>query len=86
MTIEVILFALSPIFMMFISYEFIQHRRYYDIKDSLANTALALLHQGAEAIALLLLMPFFYWLYAYRVFDIELSAISVLDAYDITRL
>ena len=72
--------------MMFISYEFIQHRRYYDIKDSLANTALALLHQGAEAIALLLLMPFFYWLYAYRVFDIELSAISVLDAYDITRL
>ena len=86
MTIEVILLALSPIFMMFISYEFIQHRRYYDIKDSLANTALALLHQGAEAIALLLLMPFFNWLYAYRVFDIELSAISVLDAYDITRL
>ena len=81
MTIEIILLALSPVFMVFISYEFIKHRRYYDIKDSLANTALALMHQGSEAIALLLLMPFFYWLYGYRLFDIELSAISILVAF-----
>jgi hypothetical protein len=81
MTIEIILLALSPVFIIFISYEFIKHRHYYDIKDSLANTALALLHQGADAIALLLLMPFFYWLYEYRLFDIELSVISVFVAF-----
>ena len=72
MSIEIILLALSPVFMLFISYEFIKHRRYYDIKDSLANTALALMHQGSEAIALLLLMPFFYWLYEYRLFWLPL--------------
>ena len=62
MSIEIILLALSPIFVAFILYEFIKHRKHYDIKDSLANTVLALLHQGSDAIALLLLMPFFYWL------------------------
>ncbi|AGH44200.1 sterol desaturase [Paraglaciecola psychrophila 170] len=50
MTVEIILLALSPVFIIFISYEFIKHRHYYDIKDSLANTALALMHQGADAI------------------------------------
>jgi len=81
MTIEIILLALSPLFILFISYEFIKHRRFYDIKDSLANTALALMHQGADAIALLVLMPFFYWLYDYRLFDIELSIISIFGAF-----
>jgi sterol desaturase/sphingolipid hydroxylase (fatty acid hydroxylase superfamily) len=81
MTIEIILLALSLIFIIFISYEFIKHRGYYDIKDSLANTALALLHQGADAIALVLLMPFFYWLYEYRLFDIELSVITIFVAF-----
>jgi hypothetical protein len=59
MTIEIILLALSPIFIIFVSFEFIKYRRYYDIKDSLANTVLALMHQGADAVALLVLMPFF---------------------------
>ena len=45
MSIEIILLALSPVFIIFVSYEFIKYRRYYDIKDSLANTALALMHQ-----------------------------------------
>ena len=81
MTIEIILIVLSPIFFMFISYEFVKHRHYYDIKDSLANTALALMHQGAEAIALLVLMPFFYWLYEYRLFDIDISVISIFFAF-----
>jgi sterol desaturase/sphingolipid hydroxylase (fatty acid hydroxylase superfamily) len=81
MTIEIILLALSPLFFIFIVYEFIKHRRYYDIKDSLANTALALMHQGADAIALLVLMPFFYWLHQYRLFDIELSVITIFGAF-----
>ena len=81
MSIEIILIALSPIFITFITYEFIKYRRHYDVKDSLANTALALMHQGADAIALLVLMPLFYWLYEFRVFDIELSLMSILVAF-----
>jgi sterol desaturase/sphingolipid hydroxylase (fatty acid hydroxylase superfamily) len=81
MSIEVILLALSPIFIIFVTFEFIKYRRFYDIKDSLANTALALMHQFADAIALFLLMPFFNWLYDYRLFDIELTFISVLAAF-----
>ena len=63
MSIEIILLALSPVFLAFIIYEFVNHRKLYDIKDSLANTALALLHQASDAISLLLLMPFFYWVH-----------------------
>jgi sterol desaturase/sphingolipid hydroxylase (fatty acid hydroxylase superfamily) len=81
MSIEMILLALSPIFIIFVAYEFIKYRRYYDIKDSLANTALALMHQAADAIALLILMPFFYWIYDFRVFDIELTVVSVFAAF-----
>ena len=81
MSIEIILLALSPIFILFVSYEFIKYRRLYDIKDSLANTALALMHQASDAIALLVLMPFFYWLYDFRLFDVELSIITVFGAF-----
>ena len=81
MSIEIILLALSPIFLAFVCYEFIKFRRNYNIKDSLANAVLALMHQGADAIALLILMPFFYWLYEYRLFDIELSVVNVLFAF-----
>lgn len=81
MSIEIILLALSPVFIIFVSYEFIKYRRYYDIKDSLANTALALMHQGCDAIALIVLMPFFYWLHQYRLFDIELSVLTIFGAF-----
>jgi sterol desaturase/sphingolipid hydroxylase (fatty acid hydroxylase superfamily) len=81
MTIEMILLALSPVFLVFVSVEFIKYRRFYDIKDSMANTALALLHQAADALSLILLMPLFNWLYEYRVFDIELSVLSVFFAF-----
>ena len=81
MSIEIILLALSPIFVAFIIYEFVKHRNRYDIKDSLTNTALALMHQGSDAIALLLLMPFFYWLHQFAVFDITLSFTTVFIAF-----
>ena len=81
MSIEIILLALSPIFVAFIIYEFVKHRNRYDIKDSLTNTALALMHQGSDAIALLLLMPFFYWLHQFAVFDITLSLTTVFIAF-----
>ena len=81
MNVEVVLLALSPIFLLFIGVEFIKYRKHYDIKDSLANTALALMHQGSDAVALLLLMPFFDWLYQYRLFDVSLSVPTVLIAF-----
>lgn len=81
MNSEIILLALSPLFLIFVCCEFIKFKRYYDIKDSLANTVLALLHQGADAIALLLLMPLFNWLYDYRLFDIEVSVLSIAFAF-----
>lgn len=81
MSIEIILLALSPIFLLFVAIEFIKFRRYYDIKDSFTNALLALLHQGADAIALIVLMPFFYWLYQFRLFDIELTVLTVLGAF-----
>ena len=87
MSVELILLALSPVFLLFIAIEFIKARRrhdtkdYYDIKDSVANTALALMHQASDAIALLLLMPLFSWLYQYRLWDIELGFASVFFAF-----
>ena len=81
MTAEIILLALSPLFLIFIVFEFLRYKKLYDIKDSLANGALGLLHQGADAIALLLLMPFFYWLYQFRLFDIALTPLTIFIAF-----
>jgi len=81
MDVEIILIAISPIFLICIAYEFLKYRQHYVIKDSLANTVLALMHQGADAIALFFLMPFFYWLYEFRLFDIELGVLSLFCAF-----
>ena len=51
MNIELILLALSPVFLLFVAVEFARRRRLYDVKDSLTNGVLALMHQGADAIA-----------------------------------
>lgn len=81
MSVELILLALSPIFWLCIGYEFIKHRKRYDINDSLANTALAIMHQGADALSLILLMPLFYWLFEYRLFDIEFNLVTVIGVF-----
>jgi sterol desaturase/sphingolipid hydroxylase (fatty acid hydroxylase superfamily) len=81
MSAEIILLALSPIFFIFIGYEFIKHRAKYDVKDSLVNACLALMHQASDAIALLLLMPFFNWLFQFRLFEIELNVVVVIGAF-----
>lgn len=81
MPIELILLALSPIFLVFVILEYRKYRRYYEIKDSIANAVLALLHQLTDAIALFLLMPFFYWLYQYRIFDITISIQTLFIAF-----
>lgn len=81
MDVEIILIAISPIFLVCIAYEFLKYRQHYIIKDSMANTALALMHQGADAIALFFLMPFFYWLFEFRLFEIELDVLSLFFAF-----
>ncbi|OUS32700.1 sterol desaturase [Thalassotalea sp. 42_200_T64] len=81
MNSDVVLLALSPLFLAFVCYEFFAHGDFYDIKDSLANGVLALMHQGADAIALLLLMPFFYWLHQYRLFEISITPSSLFIAF-----
>ena len=77
MNADYILLALSPIFIMFIVWEFITHRRKYQLKDSLCNFALAGLHQFSELIALFLLMPFFWYIYDLRLFTFEHSSFAI---------
>lgn len=81
MDVTLILMALSPIFLLFIGYEFFKYRQHYDLKDSGANTVLALLHQGTDAIALAILMPWFYMLHEVRLLDIEFSAMTLFAAF-----
>lgn len=81
MAVELILIALTPVFIVFVIYEYIKHKDWYVIKDSVANTVLALLHQVSDGIALLLLMPFFYVLYDYRLFDISLNVYTIAFAF-----
>jgi sterol desaturase/sphingolipid hydroxylase (fatty acid hydroxylase superfamily) len=81
MSIEIILLALSPIFVIFIVVEFCKHRQFYEVKDSITNTVLALLHQGSDAIALLLLMPVFYSLHDFALFNIPLNVLTIFIAF-----
>ncbi|GAB2915707.1 sterol desaturase family protein [Rheinheimera gaetbuli] len=83
--VELILLALSPVFIGFIAFEW--YRSYksasglYRWRDTLANAVLALLHQGSDMLALLLLMPFFFWLHQFRLFDLELTVPAIALAF-----
>lgn len=83
--VELILLALSPVFIGFIAFEW--YRAYqsgsglYRWQDTLANAVLALLHQGSDMLALLLLMPFFLWLHQFSLFDTELTLVTVALAF-----
>jgi len=81
MPVELILLGLSPIFLLFVVLEYRSNRARYDMRDSLANATLALMHQASDALALLLLMPVFYWLHSYRLFDITLNAGTIFAAF-----
>jgi len=81
MAVELILLALSPIFLLFIGLEILKYKHFYDLKDSVANIVLALTHQATDALALLLLMPVFYWLHQYAFFEISFSFINLVIAF-----
>ena len=83
--VELILLLLSPVFLVCVilewRYAVLRQQNWYQWRDTLANAMLALLHQGSDMLALLLLMPFFYWLHQYSVFNIELNALNLIIAF-----
>ncbi|SNY55830.1 Sterol desaturase/sphingolipid hydroxylase, fatty acid hydroxylase superfamily [Arsukibacterium tuosuense] len=83
--VELILLLLSPVFLLCVMLEWrfavLRQQNWYQWRDTLANAVLALLHQGSDMLALLLLMPFFYWLHQYSLFTIELTALNLLLAF-----
>ncbi|WP_434361463.1 sterol desaturase family protein [Parasalinivibrio latis] len=76
---------LSPLFLAFMIWEYrklrSECREDYSIREILCNFSLAGLHQGADLLATLLLMPFFIWLYQFRLFNIEPGIISFFFAF-----
>jgi len=80
-----ILLAISPLFFISMLWEYKRLRREgnpdYNWKELACNLTLAGLHQSADLIATLLLMPFFLWLYQYRLFDIEMSLTTIALAF-----
>ncbi|WP_461537083.1 sterol desaturase family protein [Spongorhabdus nitratireducens] len=81
MPIELIQLAFAPVFFLGIALEYFHQRKRYAIRDSLNNAFLAASYQGVEALSLLLLMPLFYWLYQFRLFDIALNWQTLLGAF-----
>lgn len=79
--VEVILILLSPLFFLFIGYEWYQSARrqsgIYQWRDSLANFATAAMHQAGDALSLLLLLPLFYWLHQFAMFDLSFNALNL---------
>ena len=79
--VEVILILLSPVFFLFIGFEWYQSVRrklaIYQWRDSLANMVLAAMHQAGDALSLLLLLPLFYWLHQYAWLDLPFTALNL---------
>ena len=69
-----ILLAMAPVFLALIALEarYWQHRRpgMYSWKDTLSNAALALMHQGADAVAWALVIGLYYVIYRHRLFEL----------------
>lgn len=83
--VEVILLLLSPLFLLFIGFEWYrtaqQQLDVYRWQDSLANAVTALMHQGGDALSLLLLLPFFYWLAQFALWPLEFSTLNLLGLF-----
>jgi len=69
-----ILLAMAPVFLGLIALEawYWRKRRpeMYSWTDTLSNAGLALMHQAADAVAWLLVIGAFYWVYQYRLFEL----------------
>ncbi|WP_293759657.1 sterol desaturase family protein [uncultured Aquitalea sp.] len=82
--IDLLLLALAPVFLLCIAAELGYWRRHgrpeiYDWRDSLCNAGLALLHQGADKLAWLLVLPLYGWIWReHRLFAFSDSWLSFL--------
>jgi len=72
-----ILLGMAPLFLTLIVAEaWYWHRRdpgKYKLADTVANAALALMHQGADALAWALVIGVYYFVYQHRIFDLPAS-------------
>ncbi len=76
-----ILLALAPVFVVCVLWEawyWRGKRDIYSIRDTLSNAALALMHQGADALAWLAVIGVYYWVYQYRWFDVPSSVWGIV--------
>ncbi|MDO6694943.1 sterol desaturase family protein [Aliiglaciecola sp. 3_MG-2023] len=79
---EFILLLLSPVFLIAIGVELRKRKQSYSFKEFSLNLGLALSHQVADILAMLALMPLFYWLHKnFAIFTIELSLGWVILAF-----
>lgn len=80
--VELILILLSPIFFLFIAFEWYQSERnrqsVYHWRDSLANLGLAAMHQAGDALSLLLLLPFFFWLSQFALYSLPFNLTNLV--------
>lgn len=79
---QLILIYLAPVFLVFIAWEWRKLRQQakawptsaqYDLKDTLSNSVLALLHEIGEAVAALVVLGIYYHLFDFRLFNIPNS-------------
>ncbi|TIC86058.1 sterol desaturase family protein [Crenobacter intestini] len=83
--IELLLLALTPLFLLCVALEILYWRRHgragiydgragiYDWRDSLCSAALGLMHQGADKLAWLLVLPVYAWVWQHRLFDFQIG-------------
>lgn len=78
---EWLLLALAPVFLAFVAWEAWYWRRRapdnYSLRDTASNAALALLHQGADALAWLLVIGLFAWVHQFRLFELPATWWSI---------
>ena len=80
--VELILILISPVFFLFIAFEWYQSERrqtgWYQWRDSLANVVLAAMHQFGDALSLLLLLPILNWLSQFALWQLPFSLSNLL--------
>lgn len=77
---EWILLALAPVFLLFVAVEawyWKGRRAVYSWRDTLSNASLALMHQGADAVAGLVVIAVYAWVHQFRLFDLPASGWTI---------
>jgi len=75
-----ILLALAPVSLLFVAAEawyWRRRRAVYSLRDTVSNACLALMHQGADALAGLLVLVVYSWVHQYRLFDLPASGWTI---------